>query len=150
MPKHTPHLCHVVLCLYTPLEVLHNNNNNVTLLVKMYYCFLYIVCTGSDRPRLIYLNLHVMWEAAHKWRDLGVSLGLEYNNIDVIAANYHRHDDRCRAVLERWLETTPDASWNQLIRALRSVELDSLANELEKMLNVKCKIYSNITTNCTL
>ena len=80
-------------------------------------------------------------------------LGLEYPIIHVIAADY-RHDDVscCRAVLERWLDTTPDASWNQLIRALRSptVELDSLADQLEEMLGIKCKIYSNITTNCTL
>ena len=72
--------------------------------------------------------------------------------LDMIAADHHSDVSCCRAVLERWLETTPDASWNQLIRALRSpiVQLDSLADQLEQMLDIKCKIYSNITTNCTL
>ena len=119
----------------------------------MYYCF-YIICTGNTRPTLRDLHLHVVEEAAHKWRELGALLGLKYYKINLIAA-YHPHDDvmRCGVVLERWLQTTPYASWNQLIRALRSpsVQLDSLAEQLEeKMLGIKCKIYSNITTNCTL
>ena len=111
------------------------------------------MCTGNTRPTSINLHFNVVREAAHKWRDLGALLGLKYSTINLIAAD-HPHDDVscCSAVLKKWLETTPDASWNQLIRALKSptVELDSLADQLEMILDIKCKIYSNITTNCTL
>ena len=107
--------------------------------------------TGSDRPLLRDLYRYVMKQAAHKWKDLGIELMEDHYKIHMIAAN-HPHDDvRCfKEVLQRWLEISPDASWNQLIRALRSVELVSFADQLEKMLGIKCKIYSNITTNCTL
>ena len=108
------------------------------------------MCTGSDRPALRDLNYNVVKQAAHKWRDIRVVLE-ELGKINVIAD--HDDDVSCfRAVLYTWLQTSPDASWYQLIRALRSptVQLDSLADQLEKMLNTKCKIYSNITTNCTL
>ena len=111
--------------------------------------------TGSDRPTFINLNRYVVRQAVHKWKDLGTNLLKlrNYYKIDMIAADYPHDDVRCfREVLHTWLETTPDASWYQLIRALRSptVQLDSLADQLEKMLDIKCKIYSNITTNCTL
>ena len=119
----------------------------------MYYCF-YIVCTGSDRPALRDLHHHMVRQAAHKWSDLGVELldDDQIRMLDMIAADHPHDADCCSAVLKRWLGTTPDASWYQLIRALRSpfVQLDSLADQLEEKLDIKCKIYSNITTNCTL
>ena len=72
----------------------------------------------------------------------------------MIAADHPRDDVRCSmGVLDTWL---PDASWNQLISVLRSptVQLDSLADQLEQMLNTECKIYSNSVTthycNCIL
>ena len=111
------------------------------------------MCTGSDPPAVKYLHRYVVEEAVHKWKDLGVLLEVEYSIIEMIAANHPHDDARCFVeVLMKWLQTTPDASWYQLIRALRSptVQLDSLADQLEKMLDIKCKIYSNITTNCTL
>ena len=35
------------------------------------------------------------------------------------------------------------ATWNQLIKALRSpnIQLDYLASQLEQMLNTECKVY---------
>ena len=117
-----------------------------------YYCLLYIVCIGSDRPLLRDLHKHVVMEAAHKWRNLGMEL-LKYDPIlDTIATDYS-HDDVscCSRVFKRWLFTSTDASWNQLIRALRSptVQLHWLADQLEEMMNTECKIYSNtVATYC--
>ena len=115
----------------------------------LYYwlkCNEYIVCIGSDRPTLKQLHNHVVMPAAYKWRDLGVQL-LENDQIVMLyrIASNHPHDDvsYCKDVLKRWLETRVDASWNQLIRVLRSplVELDSLAEQLEQMMSTECKIY---------
>ena len=65
------------------------------------------MCTGSDRPALKDPHLHVVREAAHKWRDLGVKL-LNDDQIvmlDMIAAD-HPHDDAdcCERVLKRLLQ----------------------------------------------
>ena len=47
----------------------------------------------------------------------------------------------CKRVFEEWLKATEDATWNQLISALRSqnVRLDYFAGQLERMLTAECK-----------
>ena len=104
----------------------------------------YIVCTENDRPTLQYLSKHVVRQAAHKWRNLGEQLLNDNQRImlKVIEADHpHNVVSCCKHALETWLKSTPDASWNQLISALRSptVQLDSLADELEKMMRTECK-----------
>lgn len=44
---------------------------------------------------------------------------------------------KCREMFCLWLERTPEATWNQLLQALRapSVKLETLASELEEMLS---------------
>ena len=56
------------------------------------------------------------------------------------------HDavSNCERVLDRWLMIAEDATWNQLIRALRSpnVELNYLADRLKKMIIIaECEKY---------
>ena len=60
--------------------------------------------------------------------------------LDIIAAD-HPHDARrcCICVLDRWLVTDPDATWNQLIRALKVGGLPHLANHLQQMI-IECEI----------
>ena len=91
---------------------------------------------GCDRPSLRALHDHVVNNVAGKWRDLGVQL-LPPEMVDIIAVD-HPHDvvSCCKSVLKKWRETTTDATWNQLIRALRSpsVQLNHLAGQLEQML----------------
>ena len=82
---------------------------------------------------------------AHKWREFGAQLLRpdQENMLDIIAANYpHDVVSCCICVLKKWLDTTADATWNELIRALRSpsVQLDNLAGQLEWMLITECKI----------
>ena len=103
-----------------------------------------LVCIGSDRPFLRDLHDYVVNRVADKWRDLGIQLlrADQERMLDIIAAD-HPHDvvSCCKCVLEKWLDTTTDATWNELIRALRSpgVQLDYLAGQLEQMLIPKCK-----------
>ena len=106
-----------------------------------------IVRVGSDRPLLKDLYDHVVNNVVGKWRDLGVKLLRpdQEKMLDIIAADHH--DDVvscCKCVLKKWLNTTTDATWNELIRALRSasVQLDYLAGQLEQMMITECKTYS--------
>ena len=94
--------------------------------------------TGSDRPSVPALSNHVVNKVAGqgKWRDLGLQL-LPPETVGIIAEDHpHSVVSCCRRVLEEWRETTTDATWNQLIRALRSpsVHLNHLASQLEQML----------------
>ena len=92
---------------------------------------------------------------ADKWKDFGVQLlrSDQEKLLDIIAAD-HPYDvvSCCKCVLKKWLETTTDATWNQLIKALRSpsIQLDYLAGQLEQM-NTECKGHGYFTTQgyCT-
>ena len=118
----------------------------------MHYMFCIGSYRGSNRPSLTDLYDHVVNETAHKWRDLGVKLLRpdQENLLNIIAAD-HPHDvvSCCKCVLEKWLDTTTDATWNELIRALRSptVQLVTFAEQLEQMLITECKVYSHTSLN---
>ena len=100
---------------------------------------------GSDRPSLKDLYNHVVNNVADKWEDLGVQLlrSDQENMLDIIAADSSGGVVTCcKCVLKKWLDTSADATWNELIRTLRrpSIALECLANQLERMLNTECKI----------
>ena len=104
-----------------------------------------IVLIGSDRPLLRDLDDHVVMHVAKNWRSLGVQLLRpdQQNLLDIIEANHPRDVVACcQDVLQRWLNTTEDATWNQLIKALRSptIQLNHFASQLERMLSTKRKI----------
>ena len=82
------------------------------------------------------LHDHVVNTVAGKWRDLGVQL-LPPDMVDIIAADYpHDVVSCCKCVLKKWRETATDATWNQLISALRSpsVQLNYFTCQLKQML----------------
>ena len=69
--------------------------------------------------------------------------------LDIIAADNPRDVVRCcKCVFKKWLETTSDATWNELIRALRSpsVQLDYFASQLEQKMITECEICIIMTT----
>ena len=60
--------------------------------------------------------------------------------LKVIAANYPQNVVKCcQTMIEEWLEIRKDASWNQLIEALKSpgIELLHLASEINGRLRGK-------------
>ena len=77
----------------------------------------------DDRPSLKDLCNHVVQKVADKWRDIGIQLidPTSARALDIIKAN-HPQDvtECCKCMLEKWLNTKPDASWNQLLDALKS------------------------------
>ena len=103
-----------------------------------------IIRIGSDRPSLKDLYDHVVMKVADKWKDLGVHLlrSDQERMLDIIEADYSHDAVRCcKRLFTKWLNTTEDATWNMLIKALRSpsVQLDYLAGQLEEMLITECK-----------
>ena len=98
------------------------------------------MCIDEDRPRFKALHNHVVQEAAVKWRDLGVQLLYPVSGsvLDVIEKDHPRDALRCcQCMLQKWLQTSTDASWGQLLEALRSpcIQLMFLADKIE----VDCK-----------
>ena len=48
--------------------------------------------------------------------------------------NPNNMDECCKEMFHLWLKKSPNATWNQLIQALKEVELNNLAATLEGML----------------
>ena len=88
-----------------------------------------------------------MGSVARNWREVGFRLlrSDQTYQLGIIEANYPQDDVRCcKRVFETWLESSVDATWNQLIEALRcpSVQFKYLASELEQRLKPECKIIA--------
>ena len=108
---------------------------------------LYYVVLSSfvvdDKPIEKYLNKYVRPELCKAcdlnplaWKDLGTVL--MPNAAAELSIISHNHRDsivnRCSSMLQLWLERQPDASWNQLIKALEEINQNNLAAQIEGML----------------
>ena len=92
---------------------------------------------GCDRPALKLLNKHVRKEVSSKWYDLGLEL-LEQEDeekLNEIETNNPKDAGQCcKEMFRLWLRKCSTATWNQLIQALKEVDLNSLATKIEGML----------------
>ena len=97
-----------------------------------------LIIIGCDRPALKLLNKHVRKHLPSvKWHDLGLEL-LEQEDeetLNQIKANYPNDvSECCKEMFQLWLSKCATATWNQLIQALREVDLNNLATTIEGML----------------
>ena len=77
-----------------------------------------------------------------EWYNLGLELlDPKYENeLDTIEADTIEADTRidaatsCRKMFSKWLNTDELASWDKLIKALRVVQLNEIANDIEQLL----------------
>ena len=103
---------------------------------------------GTERPALKYLYAHVRDNIANDWYDIGVALldpGDEVA-LDTISNNHRGDAEKCAAeMLKLWLIRKPDASWDQLLEALRepNIKLYTLAVQLEEMLSKGMYSYNS-------
>ena len=77
---------------------------------------LYSLFSDSGKPEVSELHRHI--EYAAKWRDLGVQLKIPEHHLNTIAVNNTNHpfynEQCCKAMLQKWMEITPDATWSIL------------------------------------
>ena len=90
-----------------------------------------------DRPTMGQLR-HVMRneriEIATNWYDLGLELVHSHSILKVIETNHPSDVETCCCkMFQKWLERTPDASWNQLITALNNIEMKTAANAVSEL-----------------
>ena len=65
---------------------------------------------------------------------MGQDAAHSFNFIRTKRTDYHHLFLYCERMFDMWLERTPQASWKQLIEALKEVQLNQLASELEESL----------------
>ena len=107
----------------------------------MYYFF--HACIVDDRPKEIYLNRHIRLPLCaacdvnpQAWKDLGTELMPDAEaELSAISAE---HPDSlvkcCSSLFQLWLQRESNASWKQLLDALKKVNLNHLATQIEGML----------------
>ena len=101
----------------------------------------------ATRPTLDIL-LKVAPLVATHWYDVGLALGLNYETVE----NIDKQDtsECCKELFKLWLKTSDSASWNHLIKAVKSIKLDKIAENIEqKFLQWKYKCTtSGMTLTC--
>ena len=73
-------------------------------------------------------------DIATQWRDLGLELVDSNKVLKVIEAD-HRNDASacCRVMFEKWLDMKPDAKWNDLVTALKILNMITAADAISKL-----------------
>ena len=95
--------------------------------------------SAHDCPTVLDLHKHVIPKVAVKWKDLGYQL-FDESRVDKLSIieldNQYDVVSCCKQMFRYWLESTPNASWNCLLVALRSplVSFNSLAENIEQLL----------------
>ena len=104
---------------------------------------------GTDRPALKYLYRYVKDDIANDWFEIGVELFDVGDEVvlKTIKKNYPGDANKCASeMLQLWLDRKLEASWNQLLKALRepSIKLNTLATKIEKMLSKGTYLYTYV------
>ena len=83
---------------------------------------LYSLSSGSGKPEVSELHRNIVPKYAARWRDLGVQLKIPEYHLEAIAVNNTNHpsysEQCCKAMLQKWMEITPDATWSILQMAI--------------------------------
>ena len=87
--------------------------------------------TGS--PDLSVKHLLTACKSVTDWYTLGIHLDLTTSQLDDIQVTYHAHGvNRLKTeMFIVWLKSSPDASWTDLITALRAVDENTIASEIQ-------------------
>ena len=96
-------------------------------------------------PEVSELHRYVVPKYAARWRDLGQLLELPEHYLNAIAQDnlYHPlcNERCCKSVLKKWMEITPDATWNSLQMAI-----DFLSDSSYYGMCVTSEVYNYVCT----
>ena len=68
-----------------------------------------------------------LWPARHKWRTIGIAVGIDVTTLRVIRMDHSCTDDCFTEMLDQWLKNNnPVPCWKNLTTALESVEIKVL------------------------
>ena len=101
--------------------------------------------SANEFPERRYLQRNIVAQVAaaseyhsQAWKKLGLEL-LEndpyaYQDLDIISQNYKHVDTCCEKMFSLWLQKQEDATWTQLIDALKALNLNKIASNIRKCL----------------
>ena len=91
---------------------------------QMYFISLFDLI-GNKKLEISELHRSIVPKYAARWKDLGIQLKIPEYHLDAIAADNKNSQsfsrECCKAVLKKWMEITPDATWNMLQKAINDL-----------------------------
>lgn len=79
-------------------------------------------------PKDIQIVLDRIWSARHKWKRIGIALGIDVTTLEVIRMDNRRTDDCFMEMLTIWLRSNdPVPCWKSLTQTLRSINIEVLS-----------------------
>ena len=87
---------------------------------------------SSMSPNPTLRDLAIIPIVESQWYSLGVKLGLENNVLDSIEARHSNPNRRKREMFKRWLQVTPNPSWNVLLTALEGIGATEISERVRK------------------
>ena len=101
------------------------------------YCYLYsdLLTTG----KLDVLSLSNELTEVVDWHQLGIQLGIPISELSKVEADYPKNERRKTETLSLWLWRTPNASWEHVVKALRQMGENRVAENI-----AESKIYMGI------
>ena len=87
------------------------------------------------------LNRYVTRKYAADWRDIGLELNLKLDILKNIQKNNQEVEDRFEDVLDKWLKSTPKATWRMLEVALTNVRRQHLGLDPVDDVHGEIKLY---------
>ena len=72
-------------------------------------------------------------ECAPKWYDLGLQLGVPDSTLRIIENDCQNNcKDAIRKMIHEWLQLCSNPTWRTVALSLRTIYMDSLANDVER------------------
>ena len=95
------------------------------MLTCTYVC-MYICCAENKLPTMRDINRYTK-KYATNWKDIGIELGLKLEDLAIIEKDHPLHCVSCfQSMIDKWLNSTVDATWKDLEVALTNVNRQTL------------------------
>lgn len=79
-----------------------------------------------------YYQAKMASKLAAQWRDVGIELDLQTNELDAISQTNHANS-RCKEMLGRWLQKDEaGATWDKLYKVMCTLERNNYAEKMKK------------------
>jgi len=107
--------------------MLSSLSNKFTLIMSQ------IILSGDDKPSLVDIYQIIVPQYAAQWRSLGVALGIEEYQLEMIAQDNADNPSRartcCREMFSKWLATTRSSTWGKLDDAISLVKAGAVSTQ---------------------
>lgn len=100
---------------------------------------------AEDSPPELYDVLKLLQCKSSQWRRIGRGLGIKYDYLEQLFSRKPDDEDKLEDALHKWIESQcSDVSWANLYDVLKYLELDDVAQDLQRKFPISSKVVANM------